>query len=152
MAASTPAASGCGADRVGTSPTLPAVIRVIAAGIPTIAGAPVLEEDVPAGQNQVRPPMYEMGGLTRHRRARSGQLPGFAGVARRPPVPGIRAGNRFPGSSHVPGVAPKVVPVSNGESILTASANTAQGPEVNYLWFLCYPHGIHRKNAVIPAR
>jgi hypothetical protein len=39
---------------------------------------------------------------------------------------------RFPGSSHVPGVAPKVVPVSNGESIFTASANTAQEPEVNY--------------------
>jgi hypothetical protein len=41
-------------------------------------------------------------------------------------------GTRFPGSSHVPGVAPKVVPVSNGESIFTASANTAQEPEVNY--------------------
>lgn len=106
--------------------------RVIAAGILTVADVPVLEEDVPAGQNQTRPPMYEMGGLVRHRHARSGQLPGFAGATRRPPVPSIRARDRFPGSSHVPGVAPKVVPVSNGESIFTASANTAQEPEVNY--------------------
>ena len=29
---------------------------------------------------------------------------------------------------------PKVVPVSNGESIFTAFANTAQEPEVNYFW------------------
>jgi hypothetical protein len=55
----------------------PAVTRVIAAGILTVAGVPVLEEDVPAGQNQTRPPMYEMGGLVRHRHARSGQLPGL---------------------------------------------------------------------------
>jgi hypothetical protein len=52
---------------------------------------PVLEEDVPTGQNQTRPPMYEMGGLARHRHARSGQLPGLAGATRRPPVPSIRA-------------------------------------------------------------
>jgi len=44
---------------------------------------------------------------------------------------------------------PKVVPVSNGESIFTASANTAQEPGANYFWFLHYPHGIHRKNTVI---
>ena len=49
--------------RVGTSPVLLAVTRIIAAGILTVAGVPVLEEDVPAGQNQARPPMYEMGGL-----------------------------------------------------------------------------------------
>jgi hypothetical protein len=76
--------------------------------------------------------MYEMGGLARHRHARSGQLPGFAGATRRPPVPSIRARN--PVSRFLPrsGVAPKVVPVSNGESIFTASANTAQEPELNY--------------------
>ena len=68
-----------------------------------------------------------------------------------PPVPGTRARDRSPGSSHVPGVAPKVVPVSNGESISTASANAAQEPEANYFRFLRYPHGIHRKNAVIRA-
>jgi hypothetical protein len=111
---------------------LPAVTRVIAAGILTVAGVPVLEEDVPAGQNQTRPPMYEMGGLARHRHARSGQLPGLlAPRADRRCQASVR-GTRFPGSSHVPGVAPKVVPVSNGESIFTASANTAQEAEVNY--------------------
>jgi hypothetical protein len=91
---------------VRTVPMLPGRDLGIGAGIPAVAGAPVLEEDVPAGQNQARPPMYERGGLARRRRARSGQLPGFAGVARPPPVPGIRARDRFPGSSHVPRVAP----------------------------------------------
>ena len=74
---------------VGTSPVLPAVNRVIAAGIPATAGVPVLEGDVPAGQNQTRPPMYEMGGLARPRCAKRGQLPGFAGAAR-------PAGARYP--------------------------------------------------------
>jgi hypothetical protein len=137
--------------RVRTWPVLPALAPGHRGRIPAVAGVPVLEEDGPAGQNQTRPPMYEMGGLARPRRARSGQLPGFAGAARRPPVPGIHARDRFPGSSHVPGVAPEVVPVSSGESILTASADTAQEPEVNYFWFLCYPHGIHRKNGYPPA-
>jgi hypothetical protein len=122
-------------DRVGTLSKLPAVTPVIGAGIPVVAGAPVLEEGVPAGQNQTRPPMYEMGGLARPGHARPGQLPGFAGAARRPPVPGTRARDRSPGSSHAPG-SPRVVPVSNGESIFTASANTAQEPEVNYFGVL----------------
>jgi hypothetical protein len=100
---------GCG-GRVGTSRVVAAVNRVTAAGIPAVAGEPVLEQDVPAGQNETRPPMYEMGGLARRRRARSGQLPGLAGAARRPPVPGIRAMERFPGSSHVPGVTPRWCP------------------------------------------
>ncbi len=56
--------------------------QVIAADIPAVAGVPVLEGDVPAGQNQTRPPMYEMGGLVQPRRAKRGQLPGFAGAAR----------------------------------------------------------------------
>jgi hypothetical protein len=42
-----------------------------------------------------------------------------------------------------------VVPVSNGESIFTASANAAQEPEVNYFGFFRYPHGIHKRSAVI---
>jgi len=133
-----------------TSPNLPAVTSVIAAGIPVVAGVPVLEEGVPAGQNQTRPPMYEMGGLARPRPARPGQLPGFAGVARRPPVPGTRARDRSPGSSHAPG-SPQVVPVSNSESIVTVSANMAQEPEVNYFGFFRYPQGIHKRQAVIRA-
>jgi hypothetical protein len=44
---------------------------------------------------------------------------------------------------------PQVVPVSNGESISTASANAAQEPEVNYFGFFRYPHGIHKRPAVI---
>ena len=96
--------------RVGTSPVLPAVTRVIAAGILTAAGVPVLEEDVPAGQNQTRPPMYEMGGLARI------AVPGPASClallaprADRRCQASVR-GTRFPGSSHVPGVAPRWCP------------------------------------------
>ncbi len=51
---------------------------------------------------------------------------------RAPPVPGTRVGAGLPAPYTFPGVAPKVVPVSNGESIFTASANTAQEPKVNY--------------------
>ena len=130
---------------VGTSPVLPAVNRVIAAGIPAVAGVPVLEGDVPAGQNQTRPPMYEMGGLARPRSAKRGQLPGFAGAA-------CPTGARYPCEGPVsrllarsPGVAPKGMPVSDGESISTASANAAQEAEVNYLWILRFPHGVHRR-------
>jgi len=143
-------ASGLGAAAEG--PRLcPAVTRVIVAGIPAVAGVPVLEEDVRAAQNETRPPMYEMGGLARPRHAEPGQLPGFAGAAHAPPVPSTRARSRSPGSWNVPGVAPKVVPVSDGESISTASANATQELDVNNLLFFCYPHGIHRKNAVIRA-
>jgi hypothetical protein len=67
-------------------------------------------------------------GLARPRHAKARQLPDFAGAARRPPVPDARARDRFPGSSHVSGVAPGVVPVSNGESILTASTSTPARP------------------------
>ena len=74
------------------------------------------------------PPCMRWWGLARPRCAKARQLPGFAGAARRPPVPDTRARDRFPGSSHVSGVAPGVVPVSNGESILTASASTRARP------------------------
>ena len=92
--------------------------------------------------------MYEMGGLAQPCRARSGQLPGLlAPRAARRCQASVR-GTGFPAPPTFPG-RPEVEPVSNGESIPTASANTAQEPEVNYFWFLCYPHGIHRKDAVI---
>ena len=94
--------------------------------------------------------MYEMEGPCPPRRARSASCLALL-APRAPPVPGTRARGRSPGSLHVPGVAPKVVPVSDGESISTASANAAQEPEVNYLEFFCYPQGIHRKHAVAPT-
>jgi hypothetical protein len=105
-------------SRVGCSPALPSCDPVMAAGIPAIAGVPVLEEDVPAGQNQARPPMYEMGGLARPRRATPGQLPGFAVAARRPQVPGTRARGRSPGSSHVPGSPPRWCPFPTVKAFL----------------------------------
>ena len=72
--------------------------------------------------------MYEMEGPYPASLCQAGQLPGLAGAARRPPVPDTRARDRSPGSSHVPGGCPEVVPVSNGESICTASRARAQDP------------------------
>jgi hypothetical protein len=106
----------------------PAVTRVIAAGILTVAGVPVLEEDVPAGQNQTRPPMYEMGGLVRHRHARSGQLPGFAGVTRRPPVPSIRARPGFPAPPTFPGSPPRWCPFPTVRAFLLPPRTPRKSP------------------------
>ena len=60
-----------------------AVTLVIAAGIPVLPARRSWKKAflpgriVPAGQNQTRPPMYEMGGLARPRHTRPGQLPGL---------------------------------------------------------------------------
>jgi hypothetical protein len=92
--------------------------------------------------------MYEMGGLARTRRTKPSQLPGFAVAARRRRC---QAPVRGPVSRLLPRSQgrPQVVPVSSGESISTASANAAQEPEVNYFGFFRYPHGIHKRQAVV---
>lgn len=90
---------------VGTSPVLPAVNRVIAAGIQAVAGVPVLEGDVPAGQNQTRPPMYEMGALSGLAVPGAASCPALL-APRAPPVPGTRVRGRSPGSLHVPRGSP----------------------------------------------
>jgi hypothetical protein len=43
-----------------------------------------------------------------------------------------------------------VVPVSSGESIITASANAAQGPAASHFLFSVIHEGIHRKPAGYP--
>ena len=73
------------------------------------------------------PFMYEMKGALSASPHQVGQLPGLAGAARRPPGPGTRTNHRFPGNSRVLGVGPRVVPVSNGENILTLLREVAQG-------------------------
>ena len=67
--------------------------------------------------------------------ALAGQLPGLADAARRPPGPGTRATHRSPGSSPVPGVAPRWRPFPNGENISTASAGAAQEPAASHFRF-----------------
>ena len=62
------------------------------------------------GRIRKGPSMYEMEGPFPASLRRAGQLPGLAGVARRPPGPGTRVRHRSPGSSHVPGVAPGQYP------------------------------------------
>jgi hypothetical protein len=54
--------------------------------------------------------MYEMEGASPGRAARVSRFPGFPSTAGRPPVPYTRVRYRFPGSSHVPGVASKWCP------------------------------------------
>ncbi len=63
------------------------------------------------------------------------------GATSRPPGPDARR-NRFPDISRVPGL-PRVVPVSNGEYIFTASASTARA-WANYFLSSRYPHSFHR--------
>ena len=62
------------------------------------------------GRIRKGPSIYEMEGPFPASLRRAGQLPGLAGVARRPPGPGTRVRHRSPGSSHVPGVAPGQYP------------------------------------------
>jgi hypothetical protein len=70
--------------------------------------------------------MYEMEGALLGLAAPADQLPGFSGAARRPPGPDTRVKHRFPGPSHVPRVAPEVVPVSDGETISSGCEAAAQ--------------------------
>jgi hypothetical protein len=80
-AASAPAASGLGAAAEG--PRLcpcrdPGQLGWYSGGCRRAGPG----RNAPAGQNETRPPMYEMGGLARPRHAQPGQLPGLAGAAR----------------------------------------------------------------------
>jgi len=70
-------------------------------------------------------------------------------LARRPPGPGTRTTNRSPGSSHVPGVAPRWCPFPNGENISTAFAGAAQEPAASHFRFFPVHKVIHSKRAVI---
>ena len=89
------------------------------------------------------PPCMRWRGPARPRRADRPAPWSSPRAARRPPGPGTRARGRSPGSSRVPGRRPRVVPVSSGESISTASASTAQGPAAGHFLFFRYP----RRNA-----
>jgi len=81
--------------------------------------------------------------------ALAGRLPGLTDAACRPPGPGTRTRDRSPGSSHVPGVAPRWYPFPNGEDISTASAGAAQEPGASHFRFSVIHDGIHRKRLVI---
>ena len=74
------------------------------------------------------PPCMRWRGLARPRHTKARQLPGFAGAARRPPVPDARARDRFPGSSHVSGVAPRWCPFPTVKAFLPPPRARAQDP------------------------
>ncbi len=103
---------------------------------PRLPGLPTLVKTSPAGRIRQGPSMYEMEGPCPASPHQVGQLAGLPAprAARRCQVPargaGLPAPPTFP-ASH------RVVPVSNGESISTASANAAQGPAVNH--FRAFP-------------
>jgi hypothetical protein len=86
---------------VGTSPVLPAVNRVIAAGIPAAAGVPVLEGDVLQGRIRQGPPCMRWGALSGLAAPSTASCPALL-APRAPLVPGTRVRGRSPGSLHVP--------------------------------------------------
>ena len=134
----------------GISPNLPAVTQSSRSAFRWLPACRSWKKAFLLGRIRQGPPCMRWGALPGLATPGPASCLAFAGAARRPPVPGARARDRSPGSSHAPG-SPQVVPVSNGESIFTASANTAQEPEVNYFGFFRYPHGIHKRQAVIRA-
>ena len=114
-----------------------------------VAGGPALAQTFRPGRIRQGPSMYEMEGPCPASPRQADQLAGLADAARRPPGPGTRA--RRPVSQLLPRSRgqPQVVPVSNGENIITAPANAAQGPAASHFLFSAIHEGIHRKQAVI---
>ena len=69
--------------------------------------------------------------------------------ARRPPGPGTRARDRSPGSSHAPGVAPQVVPVSSGKAFLLPTRAPRKSLRAAISGSSAIHEAIHRKRPVI---
>ena len=70
------------------------------------AGGLTLGKPLYQAQRTRPPPCMRWRGPRLASPLRGGQLPGFPGAARRPPVPGTRVRRRFPGSLHVPEFPP----------------------------------------------
>jgi hypothetical protein len=138
--------------RAGTSPVRSAVTWAIAAGIP--AGGRR------AGPGARRSRQAELGKAPPCMRWRG--LPGLAAPGQSaawpcwrcapPPVPGTRARDRSPGSSLVPGVAPRWCPFPAVKTFLLPPRTPRKSLKPIHSGFSRYPHGIHRKNAVIRTR
>ena len=96
------------------------------------------------------PSMYEMEGPCPASPRQAGQLAGFAD-ARAPPA-GARYPREWPVSRLLPRSRrrPRVVPVSSGKSISTASASTAQGPAASHFLFFRYPRRNPQKAGSYP--
>ena len=87
--------------------------------------------------------MYEMEGASSAPRRQRDQSPGRSGSTGHPLGLGTGTKDRFlglPASRSLP----RVVPVSNGESISIASASTAQELSAGYFHSFGYPHYLHR--------
>ena len=114
-----------------------------------VAGVPALAKTFLPGRIRQGPSMYEMEGpcpasprllasclvFAAPRAARRGQVPARGPVSRLLP----RSRGR-----------PRVVPVSSGESISTASATTAQGPVASHFSFFRYPRRNPQKAGSYP--
>ena len=107
-------------------------------------------QDVPAGQNQARPSMYEMEGPCPAPPRRLASCLVFA--ARRAPPAGARYPREGPVSRLLPRSRrrPRVVPVSNGESIITTAGSTAQGPAASHFLLFRYPRKTPQKAGSYP--
>jgi hypothetical protein len=120
--------------------------------IPAVAlrAVAVLAKPFRAGRIRQGPSMYEMEGpcpASPHRLASCLGVP-TPRAARRGQVP--VQGDRSPGSSHVPGVAPGWCPFPNGENISTASAGAAQEPAAQSFQVFRYPRRNPRKTGSYP--
>jgi hypothetical protein len=106
----------------------------------------------PPGRIRPGPPMYEMGGPGSASPRQADQLPGLGRRRAPPPVPGTRWRDRSPGSSHVPGVAPRWCPFPTVKAFLLPPRTPHKSLKRIYSGFSRCPQDIHRKSTVIRAR
>ena len=78
-----------------------------------------------------------------------GQLPDLPGPAGRPPMPCTRGRYRLPDRYRVPGVSFEWYPFPTVKVFLQAPAAAAQGIAVKSWQVFCYPHYVHRTQAVM---
>jgi len=77
-----------------------------------------------------------------------GRFPGLPGPAGRPPVPCTRGKYRFPGSSHVPGVASEWCPFPTVRYFYCLGGVPRKGLAQSHCEFLSCPHAVHRTQVV----
>ena len=121
---------------------------IIAVGIPAPAGVRPWPRRSCRAESGKAPPCMRWRGLARPRRARPASW-----LRRRcAPPAGARYPREWPVSRLLPRSRrrPRVVPVSSGESISTASASTAQGPAASHFLFFRYPRRNPQKAGSYP--
>ena len=117
---------------------------------PGMAGVSALATTFLPGRIRQGPSMYEMEGPCPASPHQAGQLAGLAGAARRPPGPGTRARDRSPGSSHVPGSAPRWCPFPTVKAFLLHPRTPRKGPAASHFGVFRYPQRNPQKAGSYP--